>query len=169
MANQSIRDAFVNGTQTIFTTLFNDGETDGLNFYLLSSKTTKNVYGENKVKLYQQPKMLVTQARLTPTHGEQDVETVRDQAVFVVPFKSLQDHDLGVTQEDLDSMRRGMIEFHDVYYRVDNILPKAYVEDVFLFYHFVCTEDKTVKQLALEEPEPEETPETLEESGETNE
>ena len=112
MANQSIRDAFVNGTQTIFTTLFNDGETDGLNFYLLSSKTTKNVYGENKVKLYQQPKMLVTQARLTPTHGEQDVETVRDQAVFVVPFKSLQDHDLGVTQEDLDSMRRGMIEFH---------------------------------------------------------
>lgn len=142
MANESIKKAFVNGTQTIFTTLFNDGKTDGVNLYLLGDGTKKNIYGENKYKIYQLPKLLVTQARLTPTIGEKDVEGVKDSAVFVVPVKSLQENGLGVTKADLDTMMRGVMEFHGVYYLIDNILPKAYVEDTFLFYHFVCTEDK---------------------------
>lgn len=160
MADLSIRKDFVDGVQEIFTTLFNDGETDGLNLYLMSEKTKTNVYGESKYKMYQQPKMLVTQARLTPTQGEQDVEGIKDKAVFVVPLKSLQDRELGVTNSDLDIMRKGVIEFHGVYYTIDNILPKAYIEDVFLLYHFVCTEDKNVSSILVEEPE---------ESGDSNE
>ena len=59
---------------------------------------------------------------------------------------------------DLDIMRKGVVEFHGVYYKVENILPKAYIEDVYLMYHFVCTEDKQTKSLLVEEPEvPEET------------
>lgn len=150
MADLSIRNDFVDGVQEIFTTLFNDGETDGINLYLLSEKTKVNVYGENKFKTYQQPKRLSTQARLTPTQGEQDVEGVKDKAIFVVPLKSLQNRELGVTNEDLDIMRKGVIEFHGVYYTVDNILPKAYIEDVFLMYHFVCTELKNCKGLSTE-------------------
>lgn len=156
MANESIRKAFVEGVQTIFTTLFNEGVSDGLKLYLMSDKTSTNVYGESKYKKYQQPKMLVTQARLTPTQGEQDVEVVKDQATFVVPLKSLQENGFGVTNADLDIMRKGIIEFHGVYYTIDNILPKAYIEDVFLFYHFVCTEDKYLTSILVEEPTPEE-------------
>ena len=160
MADLSIRKDFVDGVQEIFTTLFNDGVTDGLSLYLMSDKTKANVYGENKYKMYKAPKMLVTQARLNPTQGEQDVKGIKDNAVFVVPLKSLQDQELGVTNKDLDVMRKGVIEFHGVFYTIDNILPKAYIEDVFLLYHFECTEDKNVTSVLVEEPE---------ESGENNE
>ena len=153
MAAESIRKDFVDAVQEIFTTLFNDGVNDGLNLYLLSDKTKTNVYGENKYKIYKQPKMLVTQARLTPTQGEQDVEVIKDKATFVVPLKSLQDNELGVTNSDLDIMRKGVIEFHGVYYTIENILPKAYIEDVFLMYHFVCTEDKYTTSILVEESE----------------
>lgn len=153
MADESIRKDFVDGVQEIFTTLFNDGVEDGIKLYLMSDKTKTNVYGESKYKMYQAPKMLTTQARLTPTQGEQDVKAIKDSAVFVVPLKSLQNQKLGVTNADLDILRKGVIEFHGVFYTIDNILPKAYIEDVFLMYHFVCTEDKNVKSILVEEPE----------------
>lgn len=152
MADLSIRKDFVEGVQEIFTTLFNDGVTDGLDLYLMSENTSSNnVYRENKYKMYKAPKRLVTQARLTPTQGEKDVEVIKDKAVFVVPLRSLQDNNLGVTNNDLDIMRKGVIEFHGVYYTIDNILPKAYIEDVFLMYHFVCTEDKYTTEILIEE------------------
>lgn len=160
MADESIRKDFVDGVQDIFTTLFNDGKNDGLKLYLLSDKTSPNIYGESKYKVYQQPKMLVTQARLTPTQGEQDVEVVKDSATFIVPLKSLQETGLGVTNAELDELRKGIIEFHGVFYTIDNIIPKAYIEDVFLMYQFMCTEDKYVTSVLVEEPE---------ESGEPNE
>ena len=152
MADLSIRKDFVEGVQEIFTTLFNDGVTDGLDLYLMSENTSSNnVYRENKYKMYKAPKRLVTQARLTPTQGEKDVEVIKDKAIFVVPLRSLQDNNLGVTNNDLDIMRKGMIKFHGVYYTIDNILPKAYIEDVFLMYYFVCTEDKYTTEILIEE------------------
>lgn len=152
MADLSIRKDFVDGVQEIFTTLFNDGVTDGLDLYLMSENTSSNnVYRENKYKMYKAPKRLVTQARLTPTQGEKDVEVIKDKAVFVVPLRSLQDNNLGVTNNDLDIMRKGMIKFHGVFYTIDNILPKAYIEDVFLMYYFVCTEDKYTTEILIEE------------------
>lgn len=150
MADMSIRKDFVDGVYDIFTTLFNDGVNYGLNLYLLSDKTKTSVYGESKYKTYKQPIMLTTQARLTPTQGEQDVEVVKDKAVFVVPLKALQDNDLGVTNDDLDILRKGVIEFHNTFYTIDNIVPKAYIEDVFLMYEFHCTEDKYTKSVLVE-------------------
>ena len=151
MADLSIRKDFVDGLNEIFTTLFTDGKSDGIYLYLLSEKTKTNVYGESKYKLYQSPKLLVAKAQLTPTQGEQDVEAIKDKAVFTVPLKSLQDNDLGVTNKDLDMLRKGVIEFHGVYYIIENILPKAYIEDVFLMYQFECTEDKYVTSISCEE------------------
>ena len=150
MADESLRKDFVDGVEEIFTTMFNDGVTDGLKLYLMSEKTKTNVYGESKYKTYKSPKMLVTQAHLTPTQGEQYVEAIKDKAVFIVPLKSLQNQQLGVTNKDLDEMRKGVIEFHGVFYTIDNILPKAYVTDIFLLYHFVCTEDKQLDSINLE-------------------
>lgn len=151
MADTSIRKDFVDGVNEIFTTLFNSGVEDGVELFLMSSKTSTNVYGESKYKLYQQPKMLVCKANLTPTQGENDVEAVKDRAVFTVTLKSLQDNELGVTNADLDVMRKGVMKFHGVFYTIDNILPKAYIEDVFLMYQFECTEDKHVTEIAVEE------------------
>lgn len=149
MADLGIRKDFVDGVQEIFTTLFNDGVTDGIKLYLLGDSTNINVYRESKYKVYTHPKVLVTQALLKPTQGEEDVKGIKDQATFVVPLKSLQENGLGVTNDDLDIMRKGVIEFHGVFYTIDNILPKAYIEDVFLMYHFKCTEDKHTKSILV--------------------
>ena len=150
MADLSIRKDFVDGVGEIFKTLFNEGVNDGIYLYLMSDKTKSNIYGENKYKTYKSPKILLAKAQLTPTQGEQDVEGIKDKAVFVVPLKSLQDNNLGVTNDDLDIMRKGVIKFHDVFYIIENILPKAYIEDVFLMYQFECVEDKHNKSILVE-------------------
>lgn len=155
MADESIRKDFVDGVQEIFTTLFNEGVEDGLKIYLLSADTVPSIYGEQKYKIYKTPKMLVCKAQLTPTQGGQTVEEVKDKAVFTVPLKSLQNAELGVTNDDLDTMRKAVIEFHGVFYNVDNISPKAYIEDVFLMYQFDCTEDKHTKSVQVEVTEEE--------------
>lgn len=141
MADLSIQKDFLDGTLEIFTTMFNDGVIDGLDLYLLSPNTKTNVYAESKVKLYQSPIKLVTQARINPTQGEQDVETVKGSAQFVVPLKALMDKEIDVSTKGLAVLRQGVIDFHGTFYTIDNILPKAYVTDVFLLYTFVCTED----------------------------
>lgn len=136
-----IQKEFVDGVQEIFTTLFNDNSSqDGVYFYPLKDQKT-NVYGEQKYKTYKSPKLLVCKAILNPTYGEQTVLEVKDQAEFVVPLKSLQNAGLEVTHKGLVEMRRGILRFKDAYYIIDNIVPKSYVEDVFLMYRFICTED----------------------------
>lgn len=167
MADLSIRKDFVDGVQEIFTTLFTDGVSDGINLYLLSDKTITNVYGETKYKVYKKPILLVAKSQLTPTQGEQDVEVIKESATFTIPLKSLQENNIGVTNTDLDNIRKGVIEFHGVFYTIDNISPKAYIEDVFLMYQLDCTEDKYVTSVLVEEEEDtEELPTEPSEEGE---
>lgn len=152
MASTRIRKDFVNGVQKIFTTLFNNGsETDdGVYLYLLSNQREANVYGEKKFKTYQSPKLLVCKATMNPTFGDPpEVKEIECDAEFVVTLKSLQNNGLEVTQESIDEMRRGLMKFHDVIYTIDNIIPKAYVEDVFLMYRFLCTEDKNRSSVVI--------------------
>lgn len=150
MADESIRNDFTEGLYEVFTSLFNEGVSDGIKLYLLSDKTKSNIYKENKYKTYKQPKLLVAQATLTPTQGEEDVRGVSNKASFSVPLKSLQENELGVTNADLNTMRKGVIEFHGVYYSIDIILPRVYLEDVFLMYRFECTEDKNITSILIE-------------------
>lgn len=142
MAYQDIRNDFIEGVNEVFTTLFNNAsEGDGVYLYLLSSQRDTNVYGERKYKTYQEPILLTCQAILNPTYGEQTVEEIKDKAEFVVPLKAFLDKGIEVTHESLAEMRKGVLKFNDVIYIIDNIVPKAYVEDVFLMYRFICTED----------------------------
>lgn len=148
MADQSIRKDFVDGVNTIFTTLFNNGtEQDGVLFYPFDKNSSNDVYGEQKYKKYGQPKLLVCKATIAPTHGELDIETVKDKAEFVITFKSLQDNGIEVSHEALEDLRKGIVKFHGMYYEVDNIVPRTYIEDVFLFYTFYCSENPSLKPI----------------------
>lgn len=150
MADLSIRKDFVDGVQEIFTTLFNDGENDGVNYYELDLDSTRtNIYGEAKIKKYKNPVMLVCKAEISPTHGVQNVESVKDSSTFTVTLKSLQERNLGVTTKDLEHMRRGVLEFHNTFYYIDNITPKAYVEDVFLMYKFDCSQLLDAQEVSM--------------------
>lgn len=163
MADQSIRNEFIEGVMEVYTTLLNNGseETDGVFYYSLSESETNKTYGEDKYKHYKPPVLLVCKATINPTQGEQVVEGVRNRAEFSVPVKSLTDNGLSTTHEDLDAMRRGIMKFHDVWYLIDNVSPAVYVEDVFLIYKFNCTEMEvdedtiTIDYPEEEDPEPE--------------
>lgn len=156
MADLQIRKDFVDGMEEVFTTLFNEGVEDGIYYYPLSENTTSNVYGESKSKVYKSPILLVASAHVTPVHGEEDIESIKGDASFTVPLKSLQNNNLSVTREDIDKMCRGVIQFHNVFYEIDNINPSTYVEDIFLFYKFQCSELLGVKDVIVEEVIPNE-------------
>ena len=64
MADLSIRNDFLGGTQEIFTTMFNDGVSDGLDLYLLSDKTKTSSYGESKVLLHHPLQLLLQKHHL---------------------------------------------------------------------------------------------------------
>lgn len=141
MSDKSIRKDFVDGVQEIFTTLFNDGVEDGVDFYALDlDNTSTNVYGECKYKQYKDPKKLVCKAEIKPFHGDNAIEYIKNSATFTVTLKSLQENDLDLTDYGLDLMRRGIMYFNGTFYYIDNITPKAYIEDVFLMYAFTCTQ-----------------------------
>lgn len=146
-----IQKEFVDGVHEIFTTLFNNTSLqDGVFYYALSEDRETNVYGEKKYKTYKAPKLLVCKAIINPTYGEQTVQEITDQAEFVVDVKSLFNVGLSDTPEAIAEMRKGIMKFHDVFYVIDNIVPKAYVEDKFLMYRFICTEDKEQEPLSIE-------------------
>ena len=85
------------------------------------------------------------------SQGKMDVEEIKHIPIFVVPLKSLQDKGLSVDAQSLDKMKRGIIECHGVYYTIDAILPKAFIKDVYLFYHFICFEEKNITSISVEE------------------
>lgn len=152
MADLSIRKDFIEGIQEIFVSLFNEGVLDGIYLYLLSDKTTTNIYSESKYKIYKKPKLLVSKAVITPVQGKQDVEYIKNNALFVVPLKSFMDNEVDITNKGLFNMRKGIIKFHDVYYTIKNINPKAYIEDVFLLYEIVAEENLEIgESIRLEE------------------
>lgn len=152
MSDREIRKDFIEGVQEVFTTLFNRGdeETDGVFFYPFSPDTTSNMYGEQKFKKYQPPKLLVCKAVLSPNLPNTTVEEVKSNAIFTVTLKSLQDNDLDMTQSGLREMTKGVMKFHDTFYKINTIIPRAYVEDVFLLYDFNCSEDIYVTSVIVE-------------------
>lgn len=154
MADKNIRHDFIEGMQEVFTTLFNDGseDVDGVFFYALSPYTSKSIYDESDQKVYKPPSFLVCRVNKNPTLGE-EVEQIKEKVEFTIPLKSLQENNLDVSTEGLEELRKGYMKYHDTFYQIDNISPKTYVEDVFLFYTFSCTEDIHLKSLEVESSE----------------
>lgn len=151
MSDLGIRNDFVEGTYEIFTTLFNDGVKEGINLYLLSDNNKTNVYGERKYKKYKPPIRLVSHAKTDSIQSGNEVEELKFQSSFTVPLKAFQQLGIPVDRNSLDKMRRGVIEFQGVFYSIKEVLPRVYVEDIYLFYHFICTEEKGMTSVSVEE------------------
>src|SRR5574344_1187174 len=97
MADESIRQEFIDGVHEVYSTMFTDGVNDGVYFYPLYEPTTKSVYREVKYKQYLEPVLLVSKIQLTPIQGEEDVKTIKESAVFTITFKSLNDNGIDVS------------------------------------------------------------------------
>ena len=140
MADKSIQKDFIEGVYEVFSIMFNDGKSDGIFFYPLHTSPKLNVYREEKFKKYTRPSLLVAKVSLTPTQGEEARETIKGVAKFTVPYKSLVNNNIDVSYQNLVELRKGIIQYKDTLYEIDNINPSTFVEDTFLTYVFECTE-----------------------------
>lgn len=159
MANQKIRQQFIEGVHTVFHTLFNygiEGE-DGISLFRLCREDL-NVYGEQLFRKYKEPITLIAKVSETPVDGVEDIESQKRSAVFSVPYKSLLDNNITMNKDEIKELRGAMLMFNDVYYSVDKIQGKAFVENTYMIWEFYCTEDPSVTTLEIEIPTDEEVP-----------
>lgn len=138
----NVQKQFIEGTHTVFTSLFNDGLTSGVDLLILKDIDINSVYQESKYKEFKDPIKLVCKATLTPSlEDDSDVANYKNSATFRVPLKSLMDNDIRYDTEGLENLRRfAYMKFQKRYYKVENVKPATYIADVFLFYDFICSE-----------------------------
>lgn len=144
MAITEIQKAFICGVDEIYRTMFTDGVNDGVYFSYLDEESTRvdEVYRESKKKKYKEPILLVGKVNLAPKISEESYfKDIDCDATFSIPLKSLLKHNFDLSSDGLSTLRKGIITFNDRTYKVKNILPTTFVENVFLVYVFVCEEE----------------------------
>lgn len=141
MANKEIQDAFVDGIHEVFTTLFNEGISDGVHFYPFNPNCkSDNVYKERIGKLYLDPILLVAKVTIDVVDPTDSFRTVSHRGTFRVSYKSLRDNNVDVSLKNLKELEKGLMKYKDMVFEIEKIVPTTYVEDVFLTYEFQCKE-----------------------------
>lgn len=141
MANKEIQNAFVDGIHEVFTTLFNEGTTDGVYFYPFNPNCkTDNVYKERIGKKYLNPILLVAKVEITGVDPQDATRVLTHRGKFRVTYKSLRDNSIDVSLTNLKELEKGLMKYKDMVFEILKIEPQTYVEDVFLTYEFHCKE-----------------------------
>ena len=151
--NKEIQKAFLEGINEVYSTLFTDGKQDGVKLYLLDSSTKGGIYRESKVKRYKRPVLLVCKAQLNPSKTDESVESeIKTHPKFTVPTQSLLDNGIECQKEcDLDTLKRGYMEFHNSFYEIKNVTPNTFLADTFMTLLFECEYRKDVKEILVVE------------------
>ena len=159
MADETIRRDFLDGVQEVFTTLFNEGVGEDGILYFPYLSGDDNPYQEHKFKRYSKPLTFVSNVDEQMTDGStpEGVDAQKRKAVFTVPTKCLTER--GITSMDkatVSLLRKGLIRYDDVFYMIDKVQGKTFVENTYLMWEFYGTEviDPDRIQVEIEE-EPE--------------
>lgn len=136
----NIRNAFLDGMNEVFTTMF----TDKVKLFLLDTNLTyTNIYKESPQKVYSTPVSL--SAKVVPTfeQGENSVEGIQISAEITVPTKQLILNNIPrFTEEDLETLRKAKFEYKGCEYLIEKVAPRTLVADEWQFYVFSCRVDK---------------------------
>ena len=137
-----IQNAFLDGINEIFTTMF----TDQIEVFLLDEENTKtNVYKETANKKYLEPVRVAGEINTTFAQGENVVEGIEIDALIRVPTKQIQASGIPhETLEDLETLRKSKVRFAGVEYLVHKVTPKTLIAEIWHFYDFACLVDKNV-------------------------
>ena len=141
MANKEIQSAFVEGIHEVFTTLFNDGVSDGVYFYPFNPNCkSDNVYKERIGKEYLDPVLLVAKVNLEVEDPQEEFKVVTHRGRFRVTYKSLMENKIDTSLTNLKELEKGQMKYKGMMFSIEKIVPMTYVEDVFLTYEFYCKE-----------------------------
>ena len=158
MSDISIRNDFYEGIQEVYTSLFNEAKTpdDGVQFFAYLSEEG-NIYKEHKFKTYKSPITLVASVKENLESGDTDVKAQKRRSIFSIPLKELNLKGIeDLSKQALIDLRKGLMKYKDIYYDIDLIQGKIFVENVYMVYEFHCTEIFDIGNLNIkieEEPE----------------
>ena len=158
MSDLNIRKDFMDGVQEIYHTLFNEGksEDDGISLFLFREGSV-NIYDEVRNKTYGMPVILSANIKLG-TKEEQTPTSPRGRVASIkVPAKEIEEKtrlDMN-NQSDILTLSRSIIKYKGVYYEIDTLQGRAFVENVYLLWEFSCSEimDKEPVSLKSEDVE----------------
>lgn len=140
MADLSIQNAFLDGIEEIFSTMF----TDRLQLRFLDEEATQvNIYEETTEKVYSDPIPLIGRIQTTFTQGENPIESVQIDAIITIPTKQLITKQIpheSVT--DLETLKKAKFAYDGFEYLVEKVVPKTLVADKWQLYSFECRVEK---------------------------
>lgn len=154
--NKQIQNDFVKAVEDVYTTLFTDGLTDGINLYVLDESTEKGFYQESKVKKYKKPVLLVAKVKNKAEKRKEDTAEADTNNLpkFTVSLKSMSDNNIPCySEKDWDMLKRCYVEFHGYFYEVKQVIPSTFVGDVFATITLECTYNSQIKSLSVVESE----------------
>ena len=140
MADLTVQNAFLDGIEEIFSTMF----TDRLQLRLLDEEDTQtNIYEESSDKQYLDPIQLIGRIQTTFTQGENPVESVQIDAVITIPTKQLITKQIPhETDSDLETLKKAKFAYDGFEYLVEKVVPKTLIADKWQMYSFECRVDK---------------------------
>ncbi len=142
MADEKIKKLFIDGVYKVFSTMFNQAMSsdDGICLFRLKNEDTNKLYREQKYRQYGKPAVLVSKVQETPVDSKNYVERQKMEAEFTVPLKSLTDNGIKMDSKDIQELKKGIILYKGTYYEILKIQGTAFVENVYLLWHFHCIE-----------------------------
>lgn len=157
MADISIREDFLTGVQEIFSTLFNEGKgEDGVQLFQYMSGND-SIYQESKFKKYSKPITLVASVKEPEYDGSTDIEAQKRKATFKIPTQSLMNNGISeMNKSTIAELKKGIIKYKDIFYEIDLIQGRIFIENIYALWEFQCTEifdPDTIQIEIVEEPE----------------
>jgi hypothetical protein len=132
----SIRTAFLEGTQTVYSILFSDTVV----LQLLDEKGTQvnDLYKETKKKVYKDPIQLLGKISSTIEKQEDADQGSVETLTVKIPAKELIDKAVPHSVNDIPTLRKARITYGGKHYYVDKVNCQTNIEDVYLFYEFIA-------------------------------
>lgn len=148
-ADLSIQNAFLDGMEEVYKTLF----TEEVDFSFLDETASKtNVYDETPQKVYCEPIRLVGKVSTDFKQGEQFVEGIHIDCTITIPTKQLISAEIPrKSYADLERLRKGRFFYKGYNYLVKKVAPRTLVADEWHFYEFSCYVD-TMSSLSVSDP-----------------
>ena len=98
------------------------------------------LYGEFTKKVYKDPVgLLAKPSEISPEENEVENSSPLSSIKFTVPLKSFE---LGGIEPDTSELKKGIVIFNGVNYRVKSVIQSLNIQGAYLSYDLICEEDR---------------------------
>lgn len=155
--NKSAQRAFLKGLQLIYKKLFQYS----VIWFLDEDTETDSVYDETPKKVYHNGIQVLSHYVRERDKDSDPIKETDEKIVFKVPIQEFIDNEIPFSaNEDLEVLRKCIIEFNGEYYRVEEVNPYSVVAGQYLMCQFRCLREEDELEFKTEEVEETEGDET---------